>query len=472
MPEPTNTTAPRPTGPMPLLPVFLLVTFVYACSIYANLSFAVTNPQQYRYFPPFRAGQNLNMNNHLGAEYFNIARSLAAGRGFADPFGIPFGIPTGPTAWMPPVLPVLEAGLLKACGGNVDAVMAVVVFLQVNVLIATGLLVLALARRTGQTLGTAAALAVFCAALLCHFHLCFQFTHDCWLVLLAMDLVVAGLCWFRPLRGWVAAAAWGLLGGFCVLVNPIVGLAWGAGSVLTGVRQRAWARLAVAAVVAGLVMAPWTIRNYRVFGRLIPVKANAAYELYQSQCLQSDGLLQGTAFAVHPYGSPGRERKEYRDLGESAFLDKKRAQFWEAVRRDPADFLDRAAERFLGATLWYVPFDRVNEPRQRPYTFWFTRVTHPLPFLAALVLLFTAPWRRLDPAQWVVLGVYVVYLLPYVAVSYYDRYSMPLIGVKALLVVWAADRLLSLWVKEPEPAGATTQAEPAPRAARGRAVPA
>ena len=38
---------------------------------------------------------------------------------------------------------------------------------------------------------------------------------------------------------------------------------------------------------------------------------------------------------------------------------------------------------------------------------------------------------------------WLVLLLPYIGTSYYDRYAAPLFGVKVLLVVWAADRLLS-----------------------------
>jgi hypothetical protein len=33
-------------------------------------------------------------------------------------------------------------------------------------------------------------------------------------------------------------------------------------------------------------------------------------------------------------------------------------------------------------------------------------------------------------------------LLPYVAISYYERYAVPLLAVKVLLVLWAVD---SLW---------------------------
>src|SRR5205823_1647858 len=143
---------------------------------------------------------------HLGAEYLCIAQALAAGRGFADPFREP----TGPTAWMPPILPTFTAALLWAFGGNRDAVMAAVVFAQVYVLIGTGLLVVAAAVKTGSRGGAALAVALFAGALFYDFHFCFQVTHDCWLVLLALDLLAAGLVWGAPLATRRRAAAWGL----------------------------------------------------------------------------------------------------------------------------------------------------------------------------------------------------------------------------------------------------------------------
>ena len=45
--------------------------------------------------------------------------------------------------------------------------------------------------------------------------------------------------------------------------------------------------------------------------------------------------------------------------------------------------------------------------------------------------------QGLHPAQWLVVGVYVFYLSPYIAISYYLHYGFPLLGVKTLLVLWA-----------------------------------
>ncbi|HXR39845.1 MAG TPA: hypothetical protein VN776_12155, partial [Terracidiphilus sp.] len=282
-----------------LIAPVLLILAVCGCAVYANLSFAVSNRANYRYFPPFEHNINANENDQLGAEYFNIARSLFRGQGFSNPFGEQ----TGPTAWMPPVLPAILAGVLWACDGDKHTVMAVVIFFQVAVLSGTGLLVWALAGQKSRLAGAVAATAYF-VGLLCHFRLCFQFTHDSWLVLLALDLLLAGLCWGRLLRSLRAAAGWGVFGGLCALASPALGLTWGMLSLAAGGRRGAWRPLAAATLAAGLTLTPWTARNYAVFGRLIPVKSNLAYELYQSQCLQADGVLQGDTFRQHPYTAP------------------------------------------------------------------------------------------------------------------------------------------------------------------------
>jgi hypothetical protein len=422
----------------------VLAIAVVACAVYANLSFAVTNKANYRYFPPFLPHVNGNGNRALGGEYFNMAQALAAGQGFANPFGTR----TGPTAWQPPVLPAVLAGLLWLSGGNHPFVIAVVVCLNVVVLIGTGVLVLNLVRQTTSRVGIGPATLVFLLAMLCQFNQCFQRAHDGWLVLLSLDFLLAGLCWWAPLQSGQPAgfsilrcAGWGLFGGLGAQVSPVIGFSWGMLSVLVGLRQRAWSRLGLALLVAGLTLAPWTIRNYLVLGRLVPVKSNLAFEAYQSQCLQPDGLLQD--FRQHPGRWTGPEGREYRRLGEMAYLERKREQFWQAVRADPVEFLDRFASRLLAATVWYVPFNRDREARQ-PWILWLGRLTHPLPFLALLILLITAGRKPLHGTQWLAVGLYVFHLFPYVLVSYYERYAGPLLAVKTLLVIWGIDRLLGL----------------------------
>ena len=367
------------------VPVLIVTLVVVAGSVYANLSFAVTNPADYRFFPPFWPGVNANRNRELGSECFHIAQALAAGRGFADPFQAP----TGPTAWMPPLLPSLLAGMLWLCDRDQDAVVALTIFLQACILIGTGLLVLALARQTSPNVSPTLVAGLFAVLLVSQFHRCFQYFSDTWLVLLMMDLVVAGCCWWQPLAGWRKAIAWGLLGGVSALASPVVGFTWAVFTCRLGRRRPEWARLAVAAVVALLITTPWTVRNYFVFGRLVPVKSNLPYELYQSQCLQPDGLLRWATFHSEAHEVQVRE---YRSLGEPAFVERKERQFLAAVRADPFEFIQRLFRRCRGATLWYEPY----YPHEESWIVWTERLIHPLPFLGLLVLLATA---RRPPLQ-------------------------------------------------------------------------
>ncbi len=373
---------------------------------------------------------------NLHSEYFNIARALAAGKGFANAMGDD----AGPTAWMPPLLPCLESFFLWIGGGERRVVVAGLVILHMVVLLTTGVLVLAVAAETTGRVGIVIAAVVFSLAVLNHFWYWFQLAHDCWVPLVFLDLLLAGICWLRPLETRARAAVWGVFGGTCALASPAVALAWGIVTLLLGWRQREWWRGLLILLFAALVLTPWTIRNYLTFGRLIPVKSNLAYEFFQTQCLQADGLLQASTFSLHPNAAVSRERLEYQRLGETAYLDLKWRQFQAAVANDPPDFCERVAARFLAATVWYVPFNRAQEAR-RPAVLWARRLAHPLPFIALLVLLGAAMRGPLPKAHWTVSAVYVVYLAPYVVASYYERYAVPLLAVKVLLVLWAGKYL-------------------------------
>jgi hypothetical protein len=421
--------------------MMVVLTAVVGLSLYANMASFVKNPASFRFFPPFEAFHNRNNNDHLGAEYYNIAGALISGRGYADPFEEQ----TGPTAWMAPVLSWLLAGLRWLAGGDKETVVALFVLLQDLTLIGTGVLVLALARRTTGRVWLAT--LVLSAALLYNFRLCFQFTHDCWIILAAIDLLIAGLVWLQPLaQGWRRAVLWGGFGGLCALVSPVVGFTWGVLALTSGGRRGQRGRLAVALLASIVTISPWVIRNYLVFGRLIPVKSNLAYELYQSQCLQRGGVLQAAVFGSHPYVSANRERRDYQRLGEMEYLDRKWELFCEAVRENPGDFLGRIGKRFLAATLIYSPYAPQEENRH-PWILRFTRWTYPLPFLCLLFLVVTAPLRSLGTAQWLVIAVYLTFLLPYVVVSYYDRYKFPLVVTETMLILFAADRVRRFLVR-------------------------
>ena len=109
--------------------------------------------------------------SHLGAEYDCIAQAIRKGRGFSDPFQIE----TGPTAWMPPVLPYLMAGLYWVHGDNRSMVVVWMVALQG---VSTWLASFVLLRESRSRKHIVAGVIIVIAFYSTNFYQLFQQTHD------------------------------------------------------------------------------------------------------------------------------------------------------------------------------------------------------------------------------------------------------------------------------------------------------
>ncbi|MBN9518092.1 hypothetical protein J0H58_06180 [bacterium] len=439
--------APRPGL---LAPLAVIAVAVAACAVWANVPrYYVIDDDDCRYFPPFRVGVNRVYTHHLGGEYLHIARALRAGRGFADPFRVE----SGPTAWMPPALPAALTTFLWLADDDEKVVTNVVVTFQSVALVVTGWLMLAAARAAFPRAQLWPACGLYLLFLAADFNAAFQITHDPWLLMLGLAAVLAGYARLPDRAGPRAVVVWGVGGGLAALVGPVLGLVW---AVLTADRWPRWRPWAAAAGVAALTVSPWVARNYAVFGAVIPVKSNAFYELYQSQLLTRDGLIRQTIWPTHPYHT-GDERDRYLELGEQAYLAEKKALALASLRAAPGDYAVRVWNRLAAATLVYVPLDE-KEERASPGAWdllpW---VCHPLPALAAVLLLV---WpRRLHRYERAALLVYAAWLLPYVLVSYYPRYGFPLVGVKVFLCLAALSRLVP---RRPTPTAAAPNPQPRP----------
>jgi hypothetical protein len=124
-------------------------------------------------------------------------------------------------------------------------------------------------------------------------------------------------------------------------------------------------------------------------------------------------------------------------LGEIAYLDRKQEQVVMAIAADPLELFDRMAARLLGATLWFVPENR-GPHASAAWFLWMLRWTHPLPFLGLLVLVGVGVNRGLTGIDWSTIAIYILYLMPYIVVSYYPRYGFPLLAVKVVLILRAS----------------------------------
>ncbi len=448
MSDPGETSAgesPAQCKPALRAEIGVLAVAVCALALYANAAFLVTDPQGYRFFPPFKARVNANINMLLGAENLNIGVALASGRGFSDPFAQQ----TGPTAWMPPLYPALLAILLLATGFHVNAVVACIVLLETVTMILSGALVLVVARDTAQRLRPHVALWLYLLWLVAHFWWFFQQTHDIWLILLLIDLTLAGL-WYGlgANAGRLRYLAWGLLGGTQFLANPVSGLAWGALTGVHGLRERRIAATLGALVLAATCCSVWVARNAIVFDRFVFIKSNLFYDLYSGAYRSEDGVYDEAFFMrYHPFAQALKNSDfAYKRMGEVAYMDSFHDRFLESFHERPGVYFEKATNRLLAATLVHKAY---NGSELWPVL---TRIVRPLPLLGLLALLLLRR-LRIGRVAGAALLFATVYLLPYVAVAYYVRYLLPLTPVLVLFMFWGADALAQRFGGDRAPAG-------------------
>ena len=255
----------------------------------------------------------------------NIAYSVATGKGFSNPFRRE----TGPTAWLTPVYPLIVAGTFKIFGLLTFASFLFLVLLNTLFSVAVCVPVFLTGRRVaGSSAGLCAAFlwAIFPAAAMMPFE---------WIWDTSLSaLLAATILWTtlelsdsNRLRLW-----WwyGLLWGFTLITNPSLAsllpflLGWAAyrtRQVEVGspsVRPSEW--LKGPAITLGMAIfccLPWTIRNYAVFHRLVPLRSNFPLELYIGNNENYDDK--------HPR-YPGvitkdRETLRYFRMGEVPFMD-------------------------------------------------------------------------------------------------------------------------------------------------------
>ena len=325
--------------------------------------------------------------DHLGAEYDSIARAIRNGDGFSDPFGDW----SGTTAWMPPVIPYFLATLYWMFDDNRQRVFTTVVWFQTLIVLMTAAIAISEARRHRVLIVGYISL---CVGLAANFQQLFQMTHDVWLQLLIVNLMWVGFQYrWNCVRGvlW-----WGLFGGFAALSSPILGGVW---AMLTTYRWTLTRRarhqnrskrfdallsFVCVAMISLTVVVPWTMRNHREFDRWLPIKSNGMFELWQSQCLDDDGVLDRRTTASHPWPSDGPLRKEYLQLGEIGFVDRYATIVIAAIAADPWDYCTRVTRRFLAATILYQSHD-MDEHLTWPTRF--KRIVFPLPITAIIFLL-------------------------------------------------------------------------------------
>ncbi len=265
----------------------------------------------------------------FGWEAGRIARALATGYGYADPFSSVVFRHTGPTAWLPPLYPLLVAAIFKLFG--VYTALSAWIALTINCALsaATAMLVWQLGARSFSrrcALWSAWIYALHPAAMQYAVRWIWEMTLTTFLFtgLLVLCLRMRGIdstaqSSKNPQPTAAQWALFGLLWGGIALSNSslLLFLPFSALWVLyrTHRAPHTVRNVILSALVCLACVTPWTARNYIVFHKLIPMRGNLGVEMYLGNGPGSTGFLM--AFD-HPGLAPEQIR-QYATQGEVAY---------------------------------------------------------------------------------------------------------------------------------------------------------
>jgi hypothetical protein len=382
----------------------------------------------------------------FGWEMGRIARALATGYGYADPFRGH----TGPTTWVTPGYPLIIAGAFKLLG----------IFTATSawVLIALNCLLNALMVRTTWEIAARCfnmSVAKWSAWIWALYPAAMQYAVKwiwemsltaflfSWVLVLALRMRAIGDedATNASVKRW---AIFGLLWGLIALSNPSlllflpvcgVWILWGAIKTQRAQLQLQIVGVALASVVCLACIAPWVYRNWLAFHQFVPMRGNLGAELYLGNGPGAIGLLMEYD---HPFQDAAQLRL-YTQMGEIKYAKMRGEMAKKVIRENPKHFLILCVKR-----VYYFWFS-VPHPGDEGFVAEYGRsLNFQFTSIAGLLGLALALKRRVPGA---VLFAWAFLLLPlvYYMVTVHARFRHPLEPLIAILSVYLFQSAEKSW---------------------------
>jgi 4-amino-4-deoxy-L-arabinose transferase-like glycosyltransferase len=364
-------------------------------------------------------------NFEFGWEMGRVGRSIALGQGFSSPYDGN----TGPTAWEPPLYPYLIGGVFKIFGIYTQA--SAWVLLSINSLFAalTCVPIFLIAHRIfGQRVAVWSAYGWGLCPYVWYWSVRWIWdTTFTPLVLACIFLLALELQEWPDWSGW---ALFGALYGIGALGNPTM-LAFLPFCGLWIWRQRyrrglsSLGGIALSSVVFFLVLTPWLVRNYEVFGRFVFLRDDFGLQVRLGNGPYADGMLM-------PYLQPNLntlELEKFQHMGELAYSNACKKLAFDWIQAHPGRFAVISLKRC------FYYWNGVPKPTSSVAPVDFRTA----PFLATSVL---ALWglgralRQKRPGAWLFAGLVLTYPTVYYFVFPHARYRHPIEPELLILIVF------------------------------------
>ncbi|HTS13031.1 MAG TPA: glycosyltransferase family 39 protein [Candidatus Limnocylindrales bacterium] len=372
-----------------------------------------------------------------------MAKSIASGHGFSSPLP---GIDTGPTAWFPPAYPFFLAGIFRLCG--IYSVKSHIISQAANCLFVS-LAIFAIHGTARRSFGIrVATIASWTWAFLpSAVHIPIAYVWDTALTAAWLMLMLWATLVLKESRRSIAWAAYGGAWAMAAMINPslLMVLPGFLGWLAWEGRQRLESSLrnvAIALIVLLAGMAPWTVRNYHVFGKFVPVRSVFGITLWEGNNPVAVGV---DSFRMLPVDN-AQEAKEYQRVGEIEYAKTKQKEALVFMRSHPGTTMHLVLGRI--ATFWLEASDRANNVWSRdPF---YVKGLLALNALMTLFCLFGVITALSSPHSG--LGIpYAVVLLCFPLLYYVAyasaRFRFPMEPVEVILAVYGVARILG-WAQE------------------------
>ena len=350
-----------------------------------------------------------------------------------------------PSAYMPPLLSYFWLGLFELFG---DGPVARAIWLGANLAAALGCVALTyyLSLKLISSRWVAFVAATLMAVYPTFVYVTAEYHQTNWAVLLLLGVVAIAVKLADGSNPWLYGAIGGILCGISalnrsemIIVGPILialGAFW----------NRDWRRVLTigltAAVTLAGVIAPWTVRNYEMFGRIIPVAQSQGYNLWKGYNPYTNGSGN---LSEEGDGLAARERIRATVAHGPLYETRLQEAYSEEFRHD---LHQSSPGRLVRLTLNKVALLWAFDWTDRDVTH---RSAYLIPWIATNLLAFFGffflwRWRRwVAPAQVVIYANALFFLTAaYALTAVHARYRM---HIEPFIFILAAVGLVGLWAK-------------------------